>query len=72
MGLRNRAGRMAMITSAVTWITSIFVVQNPTLGSIVFPSRPVDPLVLFILIVSTIVFSSSLAYFGIRKIWFEG
>ena len=72
MGLRNRAGRMVMIVSAVTWITSIFVVQNPTLGSIVFPSRPVDPLVLFILIVSTIVFSSSLAYFGIRKIWFEG
>ena len=75
MGLRNRAGRMVMIVSAVTWIISIFVVQNPTLGSIVFPSRPVDPvdpLVLFILLVSTIVFSSSLAYFGIRKIWFEG
>jgi amino acid transporter len=63
---------MAMITSAVTWITSIFIIQNPTLGSIVFPSRPVDPLVLLILIVSTIVFSSSLVYFGIRKIWFEG
>jgi hypothetical protein len=63
---------MVMIISAVMWITSIFVVQNLTLGNIVFPSRPVDPLVLFIFIVSTVIFSSSLAHFGIRKIWFEG
>ena len=63
--------RAAMVGSAVVWTVSILIIIiSGAMSRNVFPEK-VDPVVLAMLVISTMAFASSLAYMGIKKIWFE-
>ncbi len=71
MKLSESGKKSVMIGSAVVWTASILtIIISGAMSRNVFPER-VDPVVLAMLVVSTMAFASSLAYMGIKKIWFE-